>query len=351
MEEEKPIRKMHNKSSRTDFPKIGLALSAGGAAGLAHVGVLQVLEEAGIPIAAVAGTSMGAYVGSLWCAGFRGAELESFAAEIKDRLQLLKLADLRFPPRRGFLKGERFRRHLKERLGGASFAGLSSPFLAVASDIRSHRRVVLREGDVSWAVHASCAIPGVFEPVELDGRELVDGGVVEPLPVPSLRRFSSVQVDRVIAVNCIPTVDDIEACALRKNDFVESGREEKKRAFPLLFGRRILRFINQKVNVFADGNLINILRRSLLASEIRLVGYAAQEADVVIHPVFCDGKWYDFENFEKYITLGRQMATDSLPEIRKMLSHSPEAALPGLHIHNPNEDVFEPSDKPKLMGL
>lgn len=345
---------MHETSEATKPAGVGLALSAGGAAGLAHVGVLQVLEEAEIPIDVVAGTSMGAYVGSLWCAGFRGPELESFAAEIKDRLQLLKLADPRFPPRRGFLKGHRFRRHLGERLRGVTFSELASPFMAVASDINTYRRVVLREGDVSWAVHASCAIPGVLEPVALDGRELVDGGVVEPLPVASLLEFSPVPVQRVIAVNCIPTVEDIEQCALRRE---RSGPSERvrKSAFPPLLARRFLRCLNRWINVFAEGNLINILRRSLLASEIRLVGFAAAKADCVIHPVFCDGKWYDFENHEKYIALGREKATDALPEILAMLARpATAAAVAGSSTRRNTDsknDASDPPDQSKLVGL
>lgn len=333
---------------------VGLALSAGGAAGLAHVGVLQVLEEANVPVDVVAGTSMGAYVGSLWCAGFRGPELESFAAEIRDRMQLLKLADPRFPPRRGFLKGQRFRRHLHDRLGGVSFSELFSPFMAVASDLNTHRRVVLREGDVSWAVHASCAIPGVLEPVMLDGRELVDGGVVEPLPVPSLLQFSPRPLDRIIAVNCIPTVEDIEQCALRRERSAGSEGGEK-RAFPPLLARRLLGFLNRWINVFAEGNLINILRRSLLASEIRLAGFAAAQADFVIHPVFCDGKWYDFENYEKYIALGREKATEALPEIFEMLARPAAGvavaggSIPGTS--DPNDDVTDASNPSRLLGL
>ncbi len=342
---------MHETTDRTASPRVGLALSAGGAAGLAHVGVLQILEEAEVPISVVAGTSMGAYVGSLWCAGFRGPELESFAAEIKDRLQLLKLADPCFPPRRGFLKGERFRRHLQDRLGGVTFADMPSPFMAVAADLQSHRRVILNEGDVSWAVHASCAIPGVVEPVTIDGRELVDGGVVEPLPVHSLRNVSPVSVERVIAVNCIPTVSEIEQCALRKEHSV-MGQCGRRRVFPPVFVRRVFRFINQRINVFAEGNLINILRRSLLASEIRLAGHAAEQADVVIHPVFCDGKWYDFENFEQYIALGRERATEALPEILKMVDRVPVGIGAATSATKAKDkDVSDSSDKPKLVGL
>ena len=97
-------------------PKIGLALSCGGARGLAHVGVIQVLEEEGIPVDAIAGTSMGAYVGSLWAAGLNGTKLEALAREIKDRRTMLRLLDPLFPPSEGLIRGDKIRKHLERSL-------------------------------------------------------------------------------------------------------------------------------------------------------------------------------------------------------------------------------------------
>ena len=149
----------------------------------------------------------------------------------------------------------------------------------------------------------------------LDGRELVDGGVVEPLPVDALRHHSRVPVDRVIAVNVIPTVADIERC----------------HAAPPEPRAGLLHLLNRHLNVFAEGNLLNILRRSLLSSEIRLAEAAAARADVVVSPVVCEGTWYDFENFERYIELGRKHARAALPEILRL----PDGETPFPHPEPP----------------
>lgn len=142
-----------------ETPKLGLALSSGGARGLAHVGVLQVFEENGIEIHAIPGSSMGSYVGALWAAGFSGSEL---------------------------------------------------------ADLDTKERLVLRSGRISDAVHASCAMPGIIAPVLLNGRRCVDGGVVDPVPVGALHKFA--EVDRVIAVSVIPTFEEVDAGMYRPDE-------------------------------------------------------------------------------------------------------------------------------------
>ena len=141
--------------------KLGLALSSGGASGLAHIGVLQVLEENGIEIHALAGASMGAYVGALWAAGFSGNALEALAAEINDRRQLWKLADLNFPPMKGLFQGRKARAHLERSLGDLRFEDLERSLLVVTVDLDTKERLVLRRGNIAEAVHASCAMPGI----------------------------------------------------------------------------------------------------------------------------------------------------------------------------------------------
>ena len=115
--------------------KLGLALSSGGARGLAHVGVLQVLEENDIEIHCIAGASMGAYVGALWAAGFSGKELEKLAEEMHDRRQLWKLADPIIPPMRGLFRGLKAKAHLERSLGDLRFEDLERRFLVITVDI------------------------------------------------------------------------------------------------------------------------------------------------------------------------------------------------------------------------
>jgi NTE family protein len=158
--------------------KVGLALSGGAALGAAHIGVLEVLEEHGIRPACIAGTSAGSAVGALYCAGVPVQRIK----ELAKGLQWSKVGKVVLP-RKGFLDGARLEEYLVELLGDVTFDQLRLPFAAVAADILTDRLVVLREGRVAPAVRASCALPGVFTPVEYQDMVLVDGGIINNLPV------------------------------------------------------------------------------------------------------------------------------------------------------------------------
>lgn len=302
-------------SSPPSLPtRIGLALSSGGARGLAHVGVIQVLEENAIPIAALAGCSMGAYVGALWAAGLSSRRLEELAAEIKDRQTLLKLLDFQFPPTRGLIRGERIRAHLERDLGGLTFAELRTPTLIVATDLDSLDAHIFSSGPVASAVHASAAIPAVCVPVELNGRRYTDGGASEPLPVTLLRQHFA--LDHVIAVNVMPAPADFETC---RDDTFGRCRKPRPRSGFLRFLRRLLR----AVNLMEDGKVIDTFRRSLMSAQLRLIQKEGAAADVVIQPRFEQSSWSDFENFDRYIRAGREAAEAALPQIQALL---PQAA-------------------------
>ncbi|MBA4383847.1 MAG: hypothetical protein C0410_03865 [Anaerolinea sp.] len=160
-------------------PKLGLALSGGATHGAAHIGVLQVLEREGIKPDYVAGTSAGALVGAAYCAGIPLDDLEklflSMAWPTLVKFSLIKpLALFDTQPMEEFIK---------KNIGDCEFKDLNVPFAAISCDIVSGERVVLDKGPVAPCVRASAAIPGLFSPVEINGRLLVDGGVVDNLPV------------------------------------------------------------------------------------------------------------------------------------------------------------------------
>jgi NTE family protein len=290
-------------------PRIGLALSSGGARGLAHVGVIQVLEENDIPITALAGTSMGAYVGSLFAAGLNARRLEALAAEIKDRQALIRLLDFQFPPTRGLIRGERIRAHLERDLGNLTFEDLKIPSLFVATDLESLDAHVFDSGPVAPAVHASAAIPAVCVPVKLNGRRYTDGGASEPLPASLLRqRFA---VDHVIAVNVMP----------RPADFMDTQDSAFRsfRPLPTNRFRRLLYRLLRPINLMADGNVIDTFHRALMSAQLRLIQKECATADLVIQPRFERSTWHDFENFQHYIQAGRLAAESMLPAIRALL--------------------------------
>jgi NTE family protein len=290
-------------------PRIGLVFSSGGARGLAHAGVIQVLEKEGIPIAAVAGCSMGAYVGALWAAGLTGLQLEERAGEIKDRATLKALMDYIVPPSEGLIRGEKIRQLLERDLKGKTFAELDKPLLIIATDLDRLAPHLFDSGIVSHAVHASSAIPGVCAPVKLKGRRYTDGGVSEPLPVTLCKkRFN---LDYIIAVNVMPAPDDFEG----KHD--HTFLPEDKSTYPAF--ARMFRSLWRKVNLFAYGNVLDTFRRALMAAQLHLITKEEAAADVVIHPHFAASTWHDYENFGQYLQAGRDAATAALPAIRALL--------------------------------
>jgi NTE family protein len=161
-------------------PKIGLALGGGGARGFAHVGALRVLEQEKIPIDLVVGTSVGSLIGALYADQGRLIDAEITALEVQeeDLFDYRAFAILSG----GLVKGDRLEGFLRAKLKHQAIEDMAVPFAAVAVDLESGRTVIFRRGAAAPAVHASCAIPGVFVPVQIDGRTYVDGGVTNPVP-------------------------------------------------------------------------------------------------------------------------------------------------------------------------
>lgn len=180
--------------------QIGLALGGGSARGLAHIGVLRGLTELHIPVDLVAGTSSGSIIGALFAAGYSAAELTELAGSTswRDLSQLLV-------PRRSLLGNERMERLFEQLLHKRTFEQLQLPFAAVCTDLYTAEKVVLQEGSVARAVRASCSIPGIFPPLEGNRQLLVDGGLVENVPVNTVRAMGARQV---IAVDLYASAAD-----------------------------------------------------------------------------------------------------------------------------------------------
>jgi NTE family protein len=175
--------------------KIGLALGAGSARGLSHIGVLRAFEDAGIRPAFIAGTSIGSMMGAAYCSG-NLEKMETFMRSMTMR-KMLAYCDFMLP-RQALMEGEKIMNLIHELIPTSNFSDLEIPFKAVACDIHSGQQIILDQGDLHAAVRSSISLPGIFLPVFNNGRWLVDGGLVNPVPVSVVREFD---VDIVIAVD------------------------------------------------------------------------------------------------------------------------------------------------------
>ncbi len=183
--------------------KIGLALGGGAARGFAHIGVIKALEAQGIVPNVIVGTSAGAVVGALYAGGLNGFELQRAALDMdKDNVFDWNVS------LRGPLKGEPLRRFVNDAVLSRPLDKLKRSFAVVATDLGSGEMALFRTGDTGWAVQASAAVPGVFQPVTINGREYVDGGLTSPVPVRAARRLG---VDFVIAVDISARPRDVRA--------------------------------------------------------------------------------------------------------------------------------------------
>jgi NTE family protein len=196
-------------STHSHPPKIGLVLGSGGARGWAHVGALNCLIRRRVPLVCIVGASAGALFGAAYAAGQH--DLANTLSNTLDRRRLFELFVEISLPRSGLLSGRRLQRLIKELTGGNTFGTLNLPFAAVATDLRTEREVVLDSGPVDQAVRASIAIPGVFTPVVRNGCLLVDGGLVNPLPV-SVARAMGAEFVIAVDVNLNVSAMDVPLC-------------------------------------------------------------------------------------------------------------------------------------------
>ena len=252
--------------------KIGLALGGGAARGLAHIGVLKVLERMGIVPQMIAGTSIGSIIGAIYAKELDADRLEQYAMEWS-RWKTAQLLDPALP-RVGLIKGKKVEAILDSYLGEESFSDLKVPFACVAVDIDTGEEVVIREGKVASGVRASISIPGIFLPVEREGRLLVDGGLVNPVPVSTVREMGA---DFIIAVNVLPHPE----CRL-----LQQGEGDLSR------GLNIFAILMQTVNISAN-----------LIARVSLEG-----ADLVIEPDLCLVSPTDFHLASEYISKGMEAA-------------------------------------------
>jgi NTE family protein len=266
---------------------VGLALSSGGARGIAHIGVLRVLEEEGIPIDLMAGASAGSLFGALYAAGLSLDEITAFALDLKDKVALRgRLWDFNLPPRSGLIRGQRALDYIDKTLGHRTFSDLKVPFYAVAADVISGEEFIFDNGSVAEAVRASISVIGVFSPSFVRGRYLIDGGAVNPVPASVLSQEGA---DIIIASSVISS---LEEQARRQ-------RESEGGSPPNFLG--------------VVTNMMGIMEREIIKTKMTPV-------DVVINPRVGIYGFMEYDKAEDLIQLGEEAAQEEIGRIKELIS-------------------------------
>jgi len=271
--------------------KVGLALGGGAARGMAHIGVLQILEKSNIPIDMIAGTSAGAAVGAIYAQGKNTDELKKLAQswDWKQRAQVIDLA----LPRSGFIAGHRIKKLLKSIIGDVNFDELKMPFACVATDVITGEEVVINQGSVLEAVRASISVPIIFSVVKYGERYLVDGGLVNPVPVSVLKDMGA---DFIIAVNVTPRLNRIPGAVYLK----ESDSEGK--------------------SATKEPNIFSVIMKIFSINNSQVVEASLNGADVIIEPRMAGIGMADFSHAEECILEGGLSAIDAVLEIKRRLA-------------------------------
>lgn len=259
------------RSIQTEHPVVALVLGGGASRGFAHVGVIKALEKQGIKADIVVGTSAGSFVGALYAGGYDAMALEVIALGL-DQAQL---RDVIFPDR-GFVKGELIQDFINQYLDNRSIESLPKRYAAVATDLQSGAMMVFSRGNTGMAVRASSSIPGIFQPVNIAGREYVDGGVLSPVPVRVARKMKP---DIIIAVDV----------SFKPESTVE---------------------IRDTLDVLAQ--TIAIMGKESSQAEMR-------DADVVIRPDVSEIGMTDFTARKLAIEMGEKATRENMPRILALL--------------------------------
>jgi NTE family protein len=296
-------------------PQIVLALGGGVARGWAHIGVLRTLAQAGLEPDVICGTSIGALIGGLHLAGKLDA-IERWARSLTQR-KLIGILDFTFGGA-GLFGGEKLEKLLEEQVGGVCIEMLPKPFVAVATELETGREAWLRDGALIQAMRASYALPGVFAPVKLDGRWLVDGALTNPCPTSVARSFGGKLVIGVsLHTDIMGSPDDAPlskspslATSTPQSDGIAKWLRPDRVILQRLFADRPDGPAISTVMIGALNILIDRLTRARLAGD---------PADVMIVPRVAHIGLIDFHRAEETIELGAKATREALPHIRYAL--------------------------------
>ncbi len=312
--------------------KIGLALGGGAARGLAHIGVLKALVENNVPIDVIAGTSIGALVGACFAKDGEINTLEEIVLNI-DWRQLALLLDPNLALlKKGFIHGEKIKELLCSIIGDMGFKDLRIPLRVIATDVTTGKEVVIKSGSVAEAVRASISIPVIFTPVKFKNKFLVDGGIVNPVPVDVAKNMGA---EFIIACNVIPepqkrgriTSETIDSRNYTRNksmsklnnkiDKLIQANKDKIEAiceFTGILKNKIYK--GQQIDPNTP-NIIDVLIHSFYIMEYKIAASNLKKADIIINPEVNDISTLEFHKGAEAIAEGYKSVLDVLPKIKK----------------------------------
>lgn len=305
--------------------KVGLALGSGSSRGWAHIGAIRALAEAGVEVSFVAGTSIGALVGAGLALDKIDA-LEDFARQL-DWKQIVSFLDVTFP-RSGLIDGEKVSEFFRSHMQEIDIEKLPLPFCAIATDLATGDEVVLGQGNLVEAIRASISIPGIFTPAKLDGKFLVDGGLVNPVPVKAAR---SMGADYVIAVDLSHDLVDKGKSRAKLIDDSSSDDENVKPSFPKW---SITQDIADKLNQLSSPtisqvrqwlsreptpNIFEVLSVSIniMETQIADIQLKTDPPDLLIQPKLGHLRFLDFHKAEEAIEEGYRETRRQLEQIQE----------------------------------
>ena len=313
----------------TPCKKVALVLGSGSSRGWAHIGAIEALEEANIPIDCIVGCSVGSYVGALYACGSL-ASLKDFVLEM-DGQKVFSYFDVVFP-RSGLLDGTRKVRELfSMHTDVERFSELNIPVSMVATDLNKGDKVVLKSGRIMEALRATMSIPGLFAPVKVKGRWLVDGGLIDPVPVGVAR---AMEADVVIAVDLNSSLMSRRSSPVEKPVTPNQGEEDPPHKHELL--QKLSDYYDSAEASFkatinelfskesATPDIIDTVMTSIniMQERITRVNLAVEVPDVLIQPRLGDLKMLDFDQVEHAIEEGYNGIMDRMDEIRTAVETS-----------------------------
>lgn len=297
---------------------VALVLSSGGARGVAHIGVIEELVKSGYTVTSVAGASMGALVGGMYAKGTLPAFTEWLLGFTK--MDVLKFMDLTIG-HGGLVKGEKILKALEEYIGDTKIEDLPIPYSCVAADLNGHKEVVFNKGSLLDAIRASISIPTVFLPVSMGNMLLVDGGVLNPLPLDLIHREAG---DILIAVNVnanIPyTPPELKPLPNEQESYYGKVRAIINERWSGVIDQYVEKYRNGKQPKPKQVNMFDVISESINLAQNKAANIYIEKynPDVVIETSFETATAYDFYKSEELIEAGRQACKKAMKKIEKL---------------------------------